>query len=328
MPLIKSTFRSPSYLPGGDLQSIVPAISRNVKRINYRRERINTPDDDFIDIDWLDNNASKIALLIHGLEASANSAYMKGMSKELHGNGFRVAAMNLRGCSGEVNRQVRSYHSGSTDDVEIVINHVLQNSPCESLMLVGFSLGGNLVLKYLGERSEIPQQISRAVAISVPCDLEACALHLDQRIPFIYRDRFLKTLKQKAVTRIGRLPFPITHHQIKNISTFIEFDDCYTSRLYGFSDAEDYYTKCSSKQFIKNIMIPTLILTALNDPFFTRACFPFEECRNSTNVFLETPDHGGHVGFCTDLFSGNYFSEQRTLEFLSAASQPPIAYNK
>ncbi|MEP7127953.1 MAG: alpha/beta fold hydrolase [Chitinophagales bacterium] len=318
MPLINSTFRSPSYLPGGDLQSIMPAITRIVKGINYRRERINTPDADFIDIDWLDNDSTKIALVIHGLEASADSAYMKGMSKKLHANGFRVAAMNLRGCSGEVNRQVRSYHSGSTDDVEIVINHLLQNSPFETLMLVGFSLGGNLVLKYLGERSEIPQQISSAVAISVPCDLEACALHLDQRIPFIYRDRFLKTLKQKAITRIGRLPFPATQKQIKSLSTFIEFDNYYTSRLYGFADASDYYTKSSSKQFIKNITIPTLILTALNDPFFTSECFPFEECRNSTNVFLETPDHGGHVGFCADLFTGNYFSEQRTLEFLSS----------
>lgn len=289
--------------------------------VKYRRERISTPDNDFIDIDWLDNTSSKIILLLHGLEASADSPYMKGMSKALHLAGYNIAAMNLRGCSGEVNSQVRSYHSGSTDDVALVIDHLLQNNHCESLMLVGFSLGGNLTLKYLGERNSIDERISRAVAISVPCDLKACALHLDSRIPFIYRDRFLRTLKHKAGLRAGRLPFPLTRRQIKRLNTFLAFDDGYTSQLYGFTDANDYYTKSSSKQFIPHITIPTLILTALNDPFFTAACFPFEECKNSANVYLETPADGGHVGFCINFFAGTYYSEKRVLEFLNVAKQ-------
>lgn len=320
MPLLDSTYRSPFYLPGGDLQSIIPAISRIVSGIKYRRERIYTPDQDFIDIDWVDRDTSKTALLIHGLEASSDTPYVKGMAKTLHAAGFRVAAMNLRGCSGEINAQVRSYHSGSTDDISIVIDHLLKDKKCESLALVGFSLGGNLVLKYLGETVNVPQRISRAAAISVPCDLEACAVHLDSRIPFLYRDRFLRTLKQKAITRIGRLPFPLTKNQIRNIGTFVEFDDCYTSRLYGFNDAADYYRKCSSNQFIPSIQVPTLILTALNDPFFTPACFPYEACSRSSTVFLETPDDGGHVGFCIDLFSNLYYSETKTLDFVTYES--------
>lgn len=320
MPLLDSTYRSPLYLPGGDLQSIIPAISRIVSGIKYRRERIYTPDQDFIDIDWADHESARIALIIHGLEASSDTPYVKGMAKTLLAAGFRVAAMNLRGCSGEINAQVRSYHSGSTDDVSIVIDHLLKDKKCESLMLIGFSLGGNLVLKYLGEVANLPPAISRAVTISVPCDLEACAVHLDSRIPFLYRDRFLRTLKQKAIARIGRLPFPITKNRIRNIRTFVEFDDCYTSQLYGFKDAADYYKQCSSKQFIPSIQVPTLILTAMNDPFFTPACFPFEACRKSSTVFLETPADGGHVGFCIDLFAGIYYSEIKTLDFLTYES--------
>lgn len=318
MPLLASTYRPPFYLPGGDLQSILPAISRIVTGISYRRERIYTPDQDFIDIDWVDHESTKVVLIIHGLEASSDTPYVKGMAKALHASGYRVAAMNLRGCSGETNRLVRSYHSGSTDDVGIVIEHLLQDNGCESLMLVGFSLGGNLVLKYLGEKTNVSSGIKCAVTISVPCDLEACAVHLDSRIPFLYRDRFLRTLKQKALTRIGRLPFSITQQQVRNIRTFVEFDDRYTSRLYGFENAADYYKRCSSKQFIPFIRIPTLILTALNDPFFTPACFPTEECNQSSSVFLETPAEGGHVGFCCGLFSGAYYSESRTLDFLSS----------
>ncbi len=321
MPLIHSKYKPPVYLPGGDLQSIIPAIVRVVKGIQYRRERISTPDNDFIDIDWVDADSTKIALIIHGLEASADSTYIKGMAKAFQDAGYRVAAMNLRGCSGEINQQVRSYHSGSTDDVETVIHHILRNTGCNNLVLVGFSLGGNLVLKYLGEHFAIPSMISAAVAISVPCDLQSCAIHLDSRIPFLYRDRFLRTLKQKAATRLSRLPFDLNHQQLKKIRTFLEFDDYYTSQLYGFRDAMDYYMKCSSKQFIHRITIPTLVLTAMNDPFFTLSCFPFNECRASAKVFLETPQEGGHVGFCVDLFSGIYYSEQRAIEFLTNESE-------
>lgn len=326
MPLIDSPYKPPVYLPGGDLQSIIPAIARVVQGVQYRRERIKTPDHDFIDIDWVDTTSTKVALVIHGLEASAESAYIRGMSKALHVAGYKVAAMNLRGCSGEINHQVRSYHSGSTDDVETVIHHILRNTACENLVLIGFSLGGNLVLKYLGERITIPSIITAAVAISVPCDLHSCAIHLDSRIPFLYRDRFLRTLKQKAASRIHNLPFELNHQQLKKISTFLEFDDYYTSQLYGFRDAVDYYVQCSSKQFIHRITIPTLVLTAKNDPFFTSSCFPFDECSLSSKVYLETPEAGGHVGFCVDLFSGIYYSEQRAVAFLALeARQSHIA---
>lgn len=325
MPLIESKYQPPAYLPGGDLQTIAPALLRKVFGVQYRRERIVTHDKDFIDLDWLDRPASPVALVIHGLEASAATPYMKGMSKALHAAGFSVAAMNLRGCSGSNNAQMRSYHSGSTDDVDTVIQHILQQVQPAALALVGFSLGGNLVLKYLGERKVIDERIRSAVALSVPCDLAACAVHLDIRLSWLYRNRFLRTLKKKALTRAGRLPFAISKKEINGISTLVAFDDVYTSQLYGFAGAADYYARCSSKQFIPFIKIPSLILTALNDPFFTEACFPVNECRQSEHVFLETPAGGGHVGFCSNLFTGNYYSEARTIAFFANYFQDAFA---
>jgi len=225
--------------------------------------------------------------------------------------------MNLRGCSGELNKQVRAYHSGATDDVETVIRYVLTNHDCDEMVMIGFSLGGNLILKYLGENvPALPSQIKKAIAISPPCDLEAAALHLDRPVNFFYRHHFLRTLKQKALLRIRNHRFPLSEKKLSSVTTLVQYDDCFTAPLFGFDDALDYYRKCSSKHFLKNITIPALILTAKDDPFFTPPCFPFEECRNHPNVFLETPLHGGHVGFILNVPWGKYYSEERCFEFI------------
>ncbi len=319
MPVIQSHYKPPFYLPGGDLQTIVPALFRKVDGVNYSRERIFTADHDFLDIDWHGAAKKKIALLIHGLEASADKPYMRGMTKALSKAGFKLAAMNLRGCSGQLNVQPRAYHSGSTDDVETVISHILLNNDCEQLVLVGFSLGGNLVIKYLGEhKSDLPEKISRAVTISVPCDLEAGAARLDKRLSLIYRDHFLKTLKEKLQQRSEQLPFLLTSDQIKTISSLHDFDNLYTSRMHDYQNALHYYRSCGAKNFIADVTIPTLILTAKNDPFFTSACLPYDECENHPNVFLEVPEEGGHVGFCVDFIAGKYYSEFRAVEFLTS----------
>jgi predicted alpha/beta-fold hydrolase len=289
-----------------------------VDGVNYKRERIVTSDEDFLDIDWHGAGNDKIALLIHGLEASADKPYMRGMAKALSTAGYKVAAMNLRGCSGETNYQPRAYHSGSTDDVETVINHILSRYELKELVLVGFSLGGNLVIKYLGEhKADLSYKLTRAVTISVPCDLEAGAIRLDKRLSFIYRDRFLKTLKSKLQQRSNNLPFSLRIDQIKAIRSLHDFDNLYTSRMHDFENAIHYYRSCGAKKFISDVTIPTLILTAKNDPFFTDACLPFEECENQPNVFLEVPEEGGHVGFCIDLMTGKYYSELRAVEFLT-----------
>jgi uncharacterized protein len=316
VPLISSTYRAPLLLRQGDIHTIAQSLFRRVRGVSYSRERITTPDHDFLDIDWLHLESPKSAVLIHGLEASSQTSYIRGMAKALHQAGYQIAVMNLRGCSGELNLQLRAYHSGETDDVETVIRHVLIRGGCEELVLIGFSLGGNLILKYLGESGVgLHPQIKKAVALSVPCDLNAGATHLDSPRNFIYRNRFLRTLKHKALLRIRNHHFQVEEKKLLAVSTLREYDDVFTSPLFGFDDAGDYYRKCSSKQFIKDISIPTLILTAKDDPFFTEACIPFDECRNHPLVFLETPKHGGHVGFISDVPWGNYYSEKRTVEF-------------
>ncbi|HYV94437.1 MAG TPA: alpha/beta fold hydrolase [Chitinophagales bacterium] len=318
MPLLTSTYKAPLLLCNGDVNTIAAPFLRRVKHVKYMRERITTPDNDFLDIDWLNSDSKKIALIIHGLEASAKESYMKGMAKALYQSGYEVAAMNLRGCSGELNKQLRAYHSGSTDDIATVIRHILQNHYCDEMVLVGFSLGGNLALKYLGENGiALPSQIRKAMAISVPCDLEATAVHLDKPKNFLYRHRFLKTLKQKALLRIRNRGFPLDENKLSSIKTFRQYDNWFTAPLFGFTDASDYYSQSSSKQFIKRITIPTLILIAKDDPFFTEACFPYKECQDHEKVFLEMPEHGGHVGFILDVPWGNYYSEKRAIEFFS-----------
>jgi len=317
VPVIESRYLCPWYLRNGHIHSISAALFRKVGDLSFSRERIKTPDDDFLDIDWVRNPSRRIVLLIHGLEASSNSSYIRGMTKALSEKRFSVAAMNLRGCSGEMNQQLRAYHSGATDDVDTVVNHILKSNACDELMLIGFSLGGNLVLKYLGEKgTTLPHQIKKAVTVSVPCSLAACADKLDQRVSFIYRNRFLKTLKQKAASRIHSHQFKQTEEKILSAKTLREYDDYFTAPLFGFKDASDYYRQCSSAQFIKHISVPTLILTSQDDPFFTADCLPFDECRDHPNVFLEAPEHGGHVGFIGDVPWGKYYSEERALEWL------------
>lgn len=317
MPLVASKYRAPFMLRNGHVQTIATSFFRKVRNVNYTRKRICTPDDDFLDVDWVLRDSRKIALIIHGLEASSQMDYIKGMAKTFFKAGYRVAAMNLRGCSGELNKQVRAYHSGSTDDVETVIREILSHHNCDEMVLVGFSLGGNLILKYLGENgAAIPSQIKKALAISAPCDLEATAFNLDRPLNYFYRHHFLRTLKQKALLRIRNHKFPLSEKKLSAVNTLLQYDDCFTAPLFGFDDALDYYRKCSSKHFLKNITIPTLILTAKDDPFFTPSCFPFEECRNHPNVFLETPLCGGHVGFILNVPWGKYYSEERAMEFI------------
>ena len=319
MPLVASSFKPAWYLRNADLQTILPALFRNVGGIHFSRERITTPDEDFLDVDWIHHPSKKVALLIHGLEASTKSNYIKGMAKTLHHNGWNVAAMNLRGITHERHQLRRTYHSGATEDVDIVIKHLLNKNRFIEMALIGFSLGGNLVVKYTGECGEqIDSRIKKAIGISVPCDLNSTAYHLDSSAKKIYRNRFLRSLKGKLIGLRQRLPFQLSEKEVRNIKTLVEYDDRFTAPMYGFKNAEDYYEQCSSKKFIAGVKIPLLILTAKDDPFFTHESLPFDECTHHPLVQLETPDYGGHVGFMITHPWGKYYSEVRTLQFLGS----------
>ena len=257
-----------------------------------------------------------MVIISHGLEGNSGRPYIKGMAKALHDNGFDVLAWNFRGCSDEMNLQLRFYHSGATDDLDTVINHVIQNKGYKKIFLVGFSLGGNLTLKYLGERVA-GDAIKKAVVFSVPMDLKTSCEKISSPGNRIYSNRFLKSLKQKIILKSGQ-QMGLDISKLARIKTLIEFDDCYTAPLHGFKDALDYYTQCSSIHFVGDIKTPTLIINTLNDPFLSPECFPAAALENHPFVKLEILPRGGHVGFTQFNKNGLYWSEQRALKFLAS----------
>lgn len=292
---------------------------RQTQDLPFQRERFITPDDDFLDIDFLKNGHHRIALLCHGLEGSSDSHYIRGTADILHKNGWDVAAMNYRGCSGEINKQIRMYHSGATDDLEFVFNNIV--SHYEEIALVGFSLGGNMVLKYAGEKAnEISQKLSSIVAISVPTNLEAGSLHIGKKSNFLYTKKFLSSLVPKMKLKHQQFPEAYDLDKLKGIKTIYDFDDVFTGPIHGFQDAHDYYTKSSSAQFIPLIRVNTLIINALDDPFLPKECFPYKEVSQNSSVQIMDPKYGGHVGF-VQKGRKHYWNEIKCEEFLNIHSK-------
>lgn len=318
MPLIRPTsYTSPRWLYNGHLQTIVPSLFRKVRDVSFQRERIATDDDDFLDLDWLKSEHDKIVIVSHGLEGDSHRPYVKGIAKAFHAAGWDVAAWNFRGCSGEVNRALRFYHSGATEDLHTVMEHVLETGNYRKVALIGFSLGGNLTLKYLGENPDkLPGQISGATVFSVPLHLHSSSQQLSQKGNQIYSSRFLKKLRQKVKAKSLAMPGQLTLEHFKKIRSLEDFDDFYTAPLHGFENAKAYYEACSAIRFIDKINVPTLIVNAANDPFLTPECFPTEQVQNHPCVYLEIPEKGGHCGFPLYNDQGIYWSEIRALEFL------------
>ncbi|MDB6119963.1 MAG: alpha/beta hydrolase, partial [Verrucomicrobiaceae bacterium] len=261
MPVIHSSFRPPLLLSNGHVQTILGAFVRPAA-LAFTRERLELPDGDFLDLDWHRSKYKRLAILSHGLEGSSAAAYIKGTARALHAAGWDALAWNMRGCSGELNRLARSYHSGATEDLRAVIEHAAKRY--QSIALVGFSLGGNVTLKYLGEAPPHPA-ISSAACVSVPVDLRASADALDQHFwNRLYLRRFLTTMVIKIQHKAKQFPGQITEVAPERVRTLREFDDLFTAPLHGFKDAEDYWAKCSSRQFLVNLTVPTLLINARN----------------------------------------------------------------
>jgi hypothetical protein len=317
MPLIASTYRVPFGFSNGHVQTIVPVLFRSVGVVTPARERIRTPDGDFLDLDRADSGSRRVAILSHGLEGNSRTAYMQGMARAFIRRGWDVVAWNFRGCSGEPNRRLQSYHSGATGDLEVALGHVLAPGRYERAALVGFSLGGNVTLKFLGEQSEaIDPRIAGAVTFSVPCDLAASSARLATRTNRIYMRRFLRTMGRKIADKARTFPGQVDLNGLAAMRTFAEFDDRFTAPIHGFAGAEDYWSRSSCRPFLAAIRVPVLIVNARNDPFLAATCFPATEAEQSPFVHLETPRSGGHIGFVTFGNGGEYWSEARATAFL------------
>jgi uncharacterized protein len=304
------------------VQSIGGHLVKRRKGIRLLRERINTPDGDFIDLDYADvpgyewselSPTAPIALLLHGLEGSSGSGYMWELYRQMAQRGIRPVGMNYRFCSGEVNRTHRLYHAGATDDVALVLEHLRSTFEGVPLVAVGVSLGANLLLKLLGEQGETTP-LARAAAISPPFELSEGLSVFDDGSGRIYAQNLLRSLKKKVRQKAKVVGFPpqIDVEQVLNVNKVAEFDDLFTSKLHGFRDKEDYYAQCSCAQFLPDIKIPTLMIRAVDDPFFSPSEIPYNTINANPNLSLLLSDKGGHCGF---LGKDGFWAERTVAEF-------------
>ena len=318
MPLITSTYKPSFLFKSAHINTMYKTLFYNNSN-QYKRTRITTPDNDFLDLDFSKVGSETLVIASHGLEGSSTSKYIVSLVNYLNSQKIDVLALNFRGCSGEDNNNIHSYNSGKTDDLNTVINYILENYTYKNIFLVGYSMGGNITLKYLGEQANLPSEIKGAITISVPTDLEGSSNALSHWQNKIYIQRFLISLIKKGLAKHQKFPNSILNPTaIKNSKNFIDFDNAVTAPLFGFKNAHDYWTKCSSKQFLPAINVPTLLINALDDTFLSESCFPFKEASENKNLYFETPTYGGHVGFNTHVGKKDtLWSENRVLEFIN-----------
>ena len=311
-------YRAPRWLPGGHAQSIYPLLIKP-QPFAYRRERWETPDGDFIDLDW--SRAARpdapLVALFHGLEGSSNSHYALSLMAALKAIGWSGVVVHFRGCSGETNRLPRAYHSGDSTEADWVLRRLKAGQPDRPLYAMGVSLGGNVLLKWLGERGHAACAIvDAAVAVSAPLDLVVCGHGLGHGFNRVYTQYFLRTLKPGAAARLKRFPGLFDGERLARVRTVYDFDELVTGPLHGFAGADDYWRRSSSKPWLREIRAPTLVLNARNDPFLPANALP-RASEVSAEVKLEFPAQGGHVGFVSGSFPGTLnWLPQRVLHFL------------
>ena len=319
MPIIEnSSYKGPSkWLFNGHLETILPSLFRKIKGVAYDSIKINTSDGDELTLDCLRKNNSKVVILTHGLEGDSERHYITGLAKYYHQRGFDVIAWNCRTCGKSQNITYKLYHHADIYDLEEVVNFVVGKLNYKQISLVGFSMGGNITLNYLGKSKSVNlQYIKSSVAVSVPCDLYGCVKELKKSQNSVYTRRFLKKLNEKLFTKASQFPNEFSAFTIKNYKSFEDLDRNVTAPLYGFKDEQDYYKQASSKFSIPYIKKPTLIINAENDPMLSESCYPKEIVKNHPKVYLECPTRGGHTGFT---LSNSEFSwvEIRSFEFIS-----------
>ncbi len=322
-------YRAPWWLPGGHAQTLYAALLMPRNRIAYRRERWDTPDGDFIDLDWVENECRvssvegggppPLLALFHGLEGSSRSHYATAIMAAVRRAGWRGVAIHFRGCGGEPNRLPRAYHSGDAREIDWILRRLRSRHPGARLHAAGVSLGGNALLKWLGETgADAGAVVDRAATVSAPVDLMAAGDALGRGFNLVYTRNFLATLRSKSLEKLERHPGLYDAGAVSAARTLREFDDLVTAPLHGFRDTDDYWTRASSKPDLRNIRVPTLVLNAKNDPFLPCGALPAPH-EVSAQVTLEQPWHGGHVGFVSGPLPGNFhWLPGRLLEFFSA----------
>lgn len=319
MPVITGNYVPRGIFKSADASTIYAATLRKVELPVYERERLELEDGDFLDIDWSYSNkpdSENVVILLHGLAGNASRPYMKGMARIFNKNKWDAVAMNFRGCSEELNRLYRSYHAGASEDLSAVVDHILSLEKYKNIALVGFSLGGNIMLKYLGEDRIIPDEIIGGTGVSVPCDLEGSLGAINKMRNFVYSKRFELNLKEHLQLRAKKFPEKLSQKQISSCNSLRDIDDLYTSKAHGYKNAHDYYSKASALNFLPGLKRPALIISAENDSFLSEGCYPYKIAEESELLHLEVPVYGGHVGFVTH--TSTYYHEKRAFDFIDS----------
>lgn len=323
--LIETRFKPAWWLSNRHLQTIWPALFRHIDNPPCRSERLTTPDGDFVDLGWCGGTRGPLIILMHGLAGNARSGYIDGMRQALREHGFRSVSLNFRGSSGEPNRKAHSYHSGETSDIDFLFRTLIDREPDTPIGAVGYSLGGNVLLKWLGERGDA-LSLFAAVTVSVPLVLSLCADQMERGFSRFYRDRLVGDLKKALLLKKSHLqknshPTELERlcklGDLSSIRSFWEFDDQVIASLHSFKDVHDYYAKCSSRQFLPYISIPTLLIQSMDDPFMSPGVIPTVS-ELSPETQLEVTNGGGHVGFISGSIPGQpvYWLEKRIPEYL------------
>ncbi len=320
-------YRAPWWLPGGHLQTIYPYFALKRRAPAYRRERWDTPDGDFIDLDWADagNADAPLVALFHGLEGASDSHYAAALMHALARHRWRGVVIHFRGCSGEPNRLARAYHSGDADEIAWILQRLRSHNAAAPLFAAGVSLGGNALLKWLGrEQARARDVIDAAAAVSAPMDLMTSGDRLGSGLNRLYGRHFLQTLKRKSLAKLNRFPALYDPARVANARTLRDFDNVVTAPLHGYRDTDDYWTRASSKPDLLRIAVPTLIVHARNDPFLPADYLPAAS-EVSACVSLDFPQGGGHTGFATGPFPGNLeWLPERLLAYYSGHIGTPI----
>ncbi len=311
-------YPAPRWLPGGHLQTIYPAKCIVKPRVAYRRERWNAPDGDFIDIDFVDGApGTPLLVLFHGLEGSSDSHYARSLMSHIAALGWSGAVPHFRGCSGEQNHAPRFYHSGDAEEIDWILHRFAANrkhGQTRKLYAVGVSLGGNALLRWLGEAQHQADIVDAACAISAPLDLASGGRALSRGINMVYTKAFLRTLKPKCLKKLSQFPGLFARETMMQARNLYEFDNIVTAPLHGYRNTDDYWDRASAKHVLHDITVPTLVLNAQNDPFLPAQHLP---AAASPRVTLEYPSEGGHVGFAVGSFPGSTaWLPERIIKFL------------
>ena len=319
MPIIKSRFQPQNRLfRNTHASTIYASLLRWIPRIRFQRERIEIPDGDFLDLDWSKVGSRKLIITVAGLEGKSNSLYSRAAIRYFNKRGWDAMGMNYRGCSGTPNRLLCGYHMGASDDLKITVEHAIKKYQYEEIVLLGYSLGGNLVLKYLGEEGRyLPEQVKSSVNFSVPKDIQKSDERLNKWYNWHYLKWFMFPLNLKANRKKRQFPDALkTYKGFFMSGNFVYFDTHFTAPANGFSTVEEYWEFSSCHAHLPNIKVPSLIVDSTNDTFISDNCYPIEAATDNPNLYLEMPCYGGHCGFIRNFFESEWWMEERAFEFV------------